>query len=215
MKNNAIWWWPAKLLLFLFIQSFNMFILFAGMSYLHPDFTSGYLNGKLQLFDGIWFPTGLFLHAFSAPPALLIISLLVIFRVERTPQVHRLLGKIALILLFVCVVPSGWILSYFAMGGAAGKFIFFLLSSYTAFAAWNAYSSVRKKSFDDHKYWMHEVFALLLSAILLRLLLVLFSYISYTHPSAYITAALLSWIPSITVLKIRRYYLTNSASKGA
>lgn len=215
MKNNVTWWWLAKLLLFLFIQSFNMFILFAGISYLHPDFTHGYLSGKSGLFDGFWFPTGLFLHAFSAPIALLIISLLVIFRMEYKPKFHRLLGKLALMLLFFCVVPSGWILSYFAMGGTTGKFIFFFLSSYTAYAALNAYVCIRKKSVDEHKYWMHEVFALLLSAILLRLLLVLFGFIGYTNSESYIVAALLSWIPSISVLKLRRLRLSKSIIKDS
>lgn len=206
MKNNGIWLLPVKLLLFLFIQSFNAFILFAGYSYLHPDFTTGYLNGKSHLFDGFWFPAGLFLHAFSAPFALLIVSLLVIFRIEKKPSVHRALGKAALLLLVCLVVPSGWILSYFAMGGAFGKFLFFLLSSYTGYAVFQAYLCARKRQYDQHKRWMHEVFALLLSAILLRLLLVLFVYFSFTGNTAYITAAILSWIPSIIVLKTIGYY---------
>lgn len=206
MKNNGIWLLPVKLILFLLIQSFNTFILLAGYSYLHPSFSTGYLNGKAQLFEGFWFPTGLFLHAFSAPFALLIISLLVIFRIEKNPSLHRLLGKTALLLVGCLVVPSGWILSYYAMGGVAGKFLFFLLSSYTGYAALQAYQCARKRQFDLHKNWMHEVFALLLSAILLRLLLVLFISFRFTGDTAYITAAILSWIPSILLLKTIQYY---------
>lgn len=205
MKNNGIWLLPVKLILFLFIQSFNAFILLAGFSYLHPDFSAGYLSGKAHLFDGFWFPTGLFLHAFSAPFALLIVSLLVLFRLEKKPELHRFLGKIALLLLCLFVVPSGWILSYFAMGGMIGKFIFFLLSSYTGYAALQAYQCARRRQFTEHKHWMHEVLALLLSAILLRLLLVLFVSFSFTGNTAYIVAAILSWIPSIVTLKLVRY----------
>lgn len=206
MKKTATWLLPVKLVLFLFIQSFNAFILLAGTAYLHPDFTTGYLAGREELFNQPWFPTGLYLHAFSAPFALLLVSLLVIFRLENFPSWHRMLGKITLLITGICVIPSGWILSYYALGGSMGKFVFFLLSSYTGFAALQAYWAARKQRFKEHKWWMHEVFALLLSAVILRLLLVMFSFIDFSGDTAYVTAALLSWVPSIAMLKIGQIY---------
>ncbi|OGS85710.1 MAG: hypothetical protein A3E30_18620 [Fluviicola sp. RIFCSPHIGHO2_12_FULL_43_24] len=195
---------PAKLLFFLFLNSFNAFILLVGVSYLYPDFSSGYLQGKEALFDSYWFPAGLAIHAASAPLALLLVSLLVIFRVERNPKIHRLLGKITLIVLLLFVVPSGWILSYYAMGGVLGKLIFFLLAGYTAFAALQGYFAIRKQDITTHKHWMREVLVLLASAILLRLLLVLFYEFDFVGNTAYNTAAVLSWIPSILILKLIR-----------
>lgn len=204
MKKTVTWLLPVKLALFLFIQSFNAFILLTGTTYLHPDFTTGYLAGKEELFLQRWFPTGLYVHAFSAPIALLLVSLLVIFRLENVPKWHRALGKVTLLILAICVVPSGWILSYFALGGSMGKFVFFLLSSYTGFTALQAYWAAKKRQFTEHKRWMHEVLALLLSAVILRLLLVLFTLLEFNGDTAYITAALLSWVPSIVVLKLWR-----------
>ncbi|MBI3239964.1 MAG: DUF2306 domain-containing protein [Flavobacteriia bacterium] len=204
MKNSATWLWPVKLLFFLFLNSFNVFIALVGISYLNPDFSRGYLLGKEALFDSYWFPIGLGVHAASAPIALLLFSLLVIFRVERTPATHRFLGKVSLILLLTLVVPSGWILSYFAFGGALGKLIFFLLASYTAFAAIQGYFAIRKKELESHKHWMREVLLLLTSAIILRLLLYVFYRIDFMGEIAYNTAAILSWVPSILILKALR-----------
>lgn len=201
MKNSVTWLWPVKLLFFLFLNSFNVFIALVGVSYLHPDFEKGYLLGKEALFDSYWFPVGLAVHAASAPIALLLISLLVIFRIEHKPKIHRLLGKISLIVLVALVVPSGWILSYYALGGILGKLIFFLLAGYTAFAALQGYVAIRKKDISTHRHWMREVLALLVSAILLRLLLVLFHQLDFMGNAAYNTAAMLSWIPSILILK--------------
>ncbi|MES2557542.1 MAG: DUF2306 domain-containing protein [Bacteroidota bacterium] len=204
MKNSATWLLPVKLLFFLFLNSFNVFIALAGASYLHPDFSGGYLQGKEALFDSYWFPAGLAVHAASAPIALLLVSFLVIFRVEQKPKIHRLLGKTTLIVLLVLVVPSGWILSYFAMGGVLGKLIFFLLAGYTAFAALQGYFAIRKQDVTAHKHWMREVLLLLVSAILLRLLLILFYEFDFMGDTAYNTAAILSWIPSILILKLIR-----------
>jgi uncharacterized membrane protein len=191
-----------SILLFLLLNSFNVFIALVGISYLQRDFSRGYLLGKEALFQNGWFPTGLYWHSFTAPLAAIIISLLVLFRLERYRPLHRFLGKSALILVFFGVAPSGWILSYFAMGGIAGKLIFFTLASYTAYAAWQGYSSIRLRKISEHRHWMTELLMLLVSAIILRLLLTFFRMsLDFTGNTAYNVAAILSWVPSVLIIK--------------
>jgi uncharacterized membrane protein len=194
---------PAKIAFFVILNSFTVFIALVGISYLQQDFQKGYLAGKAGLFETAWFPAGLYVHSFSAPPALLLVSLLVLFRLERWKRQHRTFGKIALLLIFLAVVPSGWVLSYYAMGGAAGKLIFFVLSSYTAYVACRGYTAARAREIDAHRHWMRELMALLASAVLLRLLLVTFrAGFDFTGDAAYCIAALLSWVPSVVWLKL-------------
>ena len=203
MKKTNTWYLLAKIGLFVLLNSVNVFIAIVGISYLRPDFSKGYLIGKSALFESTWFPIGLYIHAFTAPFGLLIVSLLVLFRIERFLTIHRLLGKIALALILFAIVPSGWVLSYFAMGGVLGKLIFFLLSSYTAFAAIQGYTAIRKKHTHIHQNWMRVVLALLASAILLRLLLLVFRFgLDFHGDTAYNCAAILSWVPSILLLKV-------------
>jgi uncharacterized membrane protein len=191
-----------RLLLFLLLNSFNVSIAIVGLAYLQPDFSRGYLLGKEQLYYDSWFPVGLYWHALTAPVALLLISMLVLFRIERYKTLHRFLGKTALVLILFAAVPSGWILSYFAMGGVIGKLIFFSLSSYTAFVALQGYSAIRKLQIPLHNYWMKELLLLLASAVILRLLLTLFRLgFDYTGDTAYNIAAIASWVPSILLLK--------------
>jgi len=174
-----------------------------ALSFLNPDFEHGFLAGKEELFNGFWFPSGLYLHAFTAPVTLFLVSLLVLYRIEKYVVIHRFLGRSALILLFIVVIPSGWVLSYFAMGGSLGKFAFFVLTSYTAFAAFQGYTAIRNKHTRLHRYWMLEVLLLLSSAIVLRLLLVLFQkQFAWFGDTPYATAAILSWVPSIVLMKL-------------
>jgi uncharacterized membrane protein len=192
----------AKILFFVVLNTFNVFIAIVGISYLHPDFSKGYLVGKEHLFDGSLFPAALYVHAFTAPVGLLLVSLLVLFRVEHYKNVHRFLGKTALIFVVFAIVPSGWVLSYYALGGAVGKLIFFLLASFTAFTAAQGYAAIRRKDISTHRQFMCELMALLASAVLLRLLLLLFhSGLDFAGDTAYNTAAILSWVPSIVLLK--------------
>jgi uncharacterized membrane protein len=200
MSGKAI----LNIFFFFLLNSFNVFIALVGISYLRPNFSRGYLTGKEHIFHDTWFPVGLYWHALTAPIALLLISALVLFRLEqRFKKTHRFLGKTALLLIFLAIVPSGWILSYFAMGGILGKLIFFTLSSYTAFVALQGYSAIKKREIQLHRYWMLELMALLASAVLLRLLLLTFRWgLDFTGNSAYNLAALLSWIPSIILLRV-------------
>src|SRR5688500_13087022 len=127
MKSTGIWSLPAKIVLFVLLNTFTVFIALVGVAYLQQDFGKAYLAGKT-----------------------------------------------ALLLTVFAVVPSGWILSYYAMGGAAGKLVFFVLASYTAYAAFRGYTAARERRIDLHRHWMRELMALLASAVLLRILLVTF-----------------------------------------
>lgn len=195
----------GKILFLILINAFNAGIFSVALSYLHPDFSQGYLSGKEDLFTTKWFAASLYIHAFAAIPALLIVSLLVLFRLETYKTLHRTLGKIALVLILFLIVPTGWALSYAALGGIAGKLIFFLLASYTGYAAVHGYFAIRRKEIELHRFRMKEVFALLASAIVLRLLLALFHYVfDISGDGVYITAAILSWVPGIIILQFSR-----------
>lgn len=51
-----------------------------------------------------WFPATLYVHALSAPVVLILVSLLVLFRLEKRRRLHRFLGKVSLVLLFIAVI---------------------------------------------------------------------------------------------------------------
>ncbi len=192
----------ARIVLFIVITILNAGIFTIALKYIQIDFKEPYLLGKEALFEGFVFPISLIVHALSAPIALLIISVLVLLRIEKHIKTHRFLGKTALLLVVTLVVPSGLGLSYFAMGGLWGKFLFFILSVYTGYVALQGYSSIRNKRITEHRFWMYELLILLSSALILRLLMALFTLALYWKgDSMYLTAAFLSWIPGILIVK--------------
>lgn len=194
----------VRILLFILINGFNIAIVGIALNYVYIDFTESYLVGKEVLFEQLIFPISLTIHCISAPIALLIVSGLILFRIEKSrPKTHRFLGKVGLFVVLFLVVPSGFGLSYYAMGGAFGKFIFFSLSAYTAFVVVQGFTAIRVGKIKEHQHFMNELFALLVSAIVLRLLLALFLYCQWSGSAMYNTAAILSWLPSILVLKLR------------
>lgn len=199
-------WLLVRIFLFLVINALNLAIALVGVSYFNPDFHKGYLLGKVELYNTVIFRTGLLIHASVAPLVLIIASLLVLFRIElKFPKTHRLMGKLALILGLFLLVPSGFVLSYFAMGGPVGRFLFVALSAATGFTILSGYSAIRRKDIQTHRYWMHNLLLMLCSALILRLLMVLFAVFEWTGDTMYCTAAFLSWVPAALIMRIWFY----------
>lgn len=202
---------PVRIVLFLVINLFNFGIFEVALTYLKPDFTSGFLLHKTHLSGSDLFKNGLIIHGIAACTTLFLCSLLVLFRFENTfRKLHKVLGKLALILLFLCVIPGGFILSFYAEGGVAGKFLFFLLSAYTAYCGGMAYRLIRQKNVFFHSLFMKELLWLLCSAIILRVSLITLSLTSsFEWKHIYCFSIFISWLPTIIIfalLKRKRRY---------
>lgn len=193
----------ARILLFLIIQLFNIGIFYVGLSYVFIDGNESYLIGKGEFVDQPIFINALLTHGLSAPITLLLVSTLVLLRIEKKAlQLHRTLGKIALFVAVILVVPSGIGLSFYAMGGPVGKFLFISLSFYTGYTVIAGYQAIKARHTKKHQHWMNELLILLCSAIILRLLITFFSLVlDWKGDTMYNTAAFLSWVPWILLLK--------------
>lgn len=201
----------ARIILFLIIQLFNIGIFYVGLSYVFIDGNESYLIGKGDFVDQPIFIYALLIHGLSAPITLLLVSTLVLLRVEKKAlQLHRTLGKIALFVAILLVVPSGIGLSFYALGGPIGKFLFISLSFYTGYTVIAGYQSIKAGQTNKHQHWMNELLILLCSAIILRLLITFFSLvIAWKGDTMYNTAAFLSWVPWIILMKFLHIKTSN------
>jgi uncharacterized membrane protein len=166
------------------------------------DGDEAFLMDRKVLLTNPLFQPSLVLHGISSSISLLIVSLLVLYRLEKY-LMHRTLGKIALSLILFFTVPSGLFLSFYTAGGGPGKFLFVILSFYTAWVVVQGYQAIRQKRIHEHRLWMIELLILLCSAITLRLYIVFFVMVfEWYGNTMYFTATLLSWIPGIVLFKL-------------
>jgi len=186
----------GKVLLFIIINLFNFRIAEVALNYFNPSFREPFLQSKTHLAENALFKAGLIIHGISACTALFICSILVLFRIEKVnTSIHRILGKTALYLVFGAVVPGGIILAFYASGGKIGKFLFFLLAVYTFSIAFLALKKAKARQINQHKLLMTELLCILCSAILLRLLLMLFSTVNLGWDLTYQLSISISWLP--------------------
>jgi uncharacterized membrane protein len=127
-------------------------------------------------------------------------------------KLHRAVGYIYVIDVFLFAGPSGLIMGFYANGNVWSRVSFVLLSilwmSFTALAFYKA----KQKNFMAHKKWMIRSYALTLSAITLRLLA--FILPNFVHLKAFDEYALIAWLSWALNLLVAEVIIFNLSSRG-
>jgi len=201
-KSPIIFQRLVKIMAILIIALVGISIISVSINYFSPDFTRGYLSDKEEVFDGV-FSIGFYTHI-TVAPILLLIGSFQVFRNKKSGRLHRDLGIIYVLGVILLGGPSGIILSYFAFGGIPGKINFLFLSLLWMYFTIMSYIEIRKGNIKNHQLNTISSYALLLSAILLRI----FSFLAIScidfeiTPNTYTIISLLSWLPSLVLIRL-------------
>ena len=119
-------------------------------------------------------------------------------------RLHKIIGKIYVISILFFASPSGLFMSFHAIGGLIGTYLFSLLSILWFIYTFRAYLSVKRNQIEDHKHWIIGSFILTNSALLLRINnFVIHRFDLFTPTSNYLLAAFLSWVPLLIIHEIK------------
>lgn len=88
---------------------------------------------------------------------------------KRFSFIHKLSGKIYVLLILLVASPSGLIMAFYANGGLIPQISFSILSILWFIFTLKAYTNILKRDFQKHRDFMIRSYALTLSAISLRL----------------------------------------------
>jgi uncharacterized membrane protein len=135
-------------------------------AYFPPDFTSTFLWGRERYFFGAyrWAFTA---HILSGPLAL-VLGLALVW--PRFRAWHRRLGRVQGVVVLGLVAPSGLVMARHAAAGpvaGVGLAALAVLTAATCALGWRA---ARARRFPAHRRWMGRCSALLVSAVVLRLM---------------------------------------------
>ena len=177
-------------------------------TFLDLVFNKGFLADKKELFNSYKWP--LYLHAFSAPIALLI----GIFQFSTKPKkLHKWLGRVYVISILYFAAPSGFYMAFYAVGGLVSSLSFWLLTALWWWFTYKAFHLAKNHNYKAHKRFMTRSFILTNSAIALRILgFVNLKFIHMNLESAYIIISWLSWTPFLLSNEIVIYRKLNQKS---
>lgn len=136
--------------------------------YVPPNFETDFLRGRDRYF---WrgYHVSFFVHIFSGPLSL-ILGLMLMSRgfLRRFPKWHRRLGRIQGMNVLMLVAPSGLGMAPYALTGETAAASFVVLSVLTGGTVGMGWFRAVQRRFEEHRRWMTRCFALLCSAVLIR-----------------------------------------------
>jgi uncharacterized membrane protein len=171
--------------------------------YFPPQFDSLFLQGREATFAGAYRPA-FYVHIFSGPFVLVNGLILLSDSVRRRHGgLHRLLGRLQVVVLLLFVLPSGVVMSRHAFGGWPAGLSFLLLSVATAGCAIAGVVHARRRHYDQHRRWMLRSYVLICSAVALRLFSGAAELVGVpSSEGAYIVAAWASWLVPLAAYEI-------------
>ncbi len=113
-------------------------------------------------------------------------------------SIHRKLGFVYLFLVLLVCAPSGTIMAIYANGGILSKTSFLITSILWWIFTFNAFLNIKQKNIQKHEANMIRSYALTLSAVSLRLYVLILPHFIHLHAQEmYTLVAWMSWIPNI------------------
>lgn len=148
---------------------FFLMILYQYRWYFPPDFDlSPFLSGRRYTFGGSY-AFAFYLHLATSPIALALGTfLLASGGRSRWRRIHRIAGKLQLVIVLLGVVPSGLMMSQQAYAGWISEYGFICQSLLTAVTLVLAAAHAARGRIDPHRRWATRCYLLLWSPLLLR-----------------------------------------------
>lgn len=120
----------------------------------------------------------------------------------RWPRLHRISGRIYLIVGVLIGAGAGLFMSFHAFGGMVSKAGFAVGALISLFTGVLAFTTARARRFSAHKEWMIRNYAMALAALTLRIGLGLGIAFRLPFETFYPALAWLAWIPNLLVAEL-------------
>lgn len=191
-----------------FLIAAGLFFSFLMLRIVWPYFSFRYdvdflLSKQSVLHIGIW-RIAFYTHI-SSSLVVLLFGLLQFIKpvLNQAPRIHRLLGKAYVFLVVGISAPSGLIMAIYANGGIAAQVSFIIVSALWWFYTLMAYKKAISKEFKAHTDYMIRSYALTLSAISLRIYVLLLPSLILLHgKEMYVLVSWLSWVPNLLIAEL-------------
>lgn len=125
---------------------------------------------------------------------------------KRYPMLHRKLGKAYVFTILFLAAPSGLYMGFYANGGVWAKLGFVILAVLWFITTYKAIKTAMQKDFVAHRKWMVRSYALVFSAVTLRVYMPLLTYFigelglpTMDPELAVIVTSWINWVPNLIV----------------
>jgi uncharacterized membrane protein len=179
------------------------------LQYIPAQRNAAFLNVKQDVVHLLHYRVAFFAHVYSS--MFVLVAGIIQFSSyvkKRFPIVHKISGRIYVMIILFISGPTGLIMGYYGNGGIIAQIAFCLLAVLWIMFTYKGFSAIRSGNVWLHRKWMYRSYALTLSAISLRLWKWLLIYLFEPKPmDVYQVVAWLGWVGNLIVAEIMIYYL--------
>jgi hypothetical protein len=166
---------------------------------------SAFLSGRRYTFVGLY-RAAFYAHILCGPVAVVLgVFLMLSGGRARYRRIHRVVGRLQMLLVLAVLVPSGLAMAREAYSGPIAGLAFAALSVATGFSAAAAWRLVRARKFRSHRVWATRCFILLASPLLLRVIAGAVIVLDLESDLSYRLNAWLSWLLPLAVYEVWRW----------
>ncbi|MFY8021566.1 MAG: DUF2306 domain-containing protein [Bacteroidia bacterium] len=167
-----------------------------------------FLQSKWSVQHLLLWQIGFKIHVWSAIFTLLFgfLQFIDFFRLK-FPSIHKISGYFYFLMVILLAGPGGLIMGIYGNGGISAQTSFVISAFLWILTSLLALKSIKNKKVKQHYYWVCMSYGLCLSAITLRIYVLVFPYFFHLPSSQmYALVAWLSWIPNLI---LAHYYAKN------
>ena len=183
---------------------FAVLMLQITLQYIPFDLDVAFLRIKQDVISYRFYQVAFFTHVYTSMFALIagFTQFSLRFR-TKNKEMHRLFGKVYIIVVLVLSGPSGLVMGIFANGGMTSQIAFVVLAVLWWWFTFRAFILIKKRDIEKHRQFMIRSFALTLSAVTLRLWkLGITNTIDIKPMDAYRIVAWLGWVPNLLIAEM-------------
>lgn len=190
------------------VLAFSFIMLTKVIPYLSFERAINFLGTKTdEVLDKTHFMWAFYIHITSS---LLVMPLGILqfstYIARHKPSLHRILGKVYVVVILALAAPSGLVLASYANAGLAAKVGFTLQSLVWWVVTYIAWQEATQKRWLNHTHAMLRSFAVTLAAMSLRTESYIMYYYLDTKPiETYLTVTWLSWVGNLLFVEILIY----------
>ncbi len=206
-----------KIALLIFYCYFSYLLLLITLQYLPLNFDVTFLKLKREEIKLGYYNIAFFTHVYTSI-FLLFFGILQFSKSLRNnkPKIHRLIGKLYILIILLLSGPASLIMGYHANGGIVSKISFVILSILWLIFTYLSFYHAKQLNFKKHQQFAIRSFALTLSAISLRLFKFIIVFLWHPLPmDAYRIVSWLGWLFNLLIAEIIiLYFIKNKTKNG-
>lgn len=206
-----------KITLLIFYCYFAYLLLLITLQYLPLNFEVTFLKLKREEVKLGYYNIAFFTHVYTSVFLLIFGILQFSKRLRKNrPKIHKLIGKLYILIILLVSGPSSLIMGFHANGGIISKISFIILSILWILFTYLSLYYAKKLNFIKHQKFAIRSFALTLSAISLRLFKFIIVFLWHPLPmDTYRIVSWLGWLFNLLVAEIIiLYFIKNKTNNG-